>query len=286
MKQFLDNLVRYIEPYIVYPDIISTVVDILLLTVIVYFIIKFLIKTTAGRVIRGMVLLFVLTGVTEFCGLTTINWLLESLLSAGLVALIVIFQPEIRRALEKFGHYSWLSVRHTLDTSNAAQITNAISQHCERMSSIKCGSLIVIEGRTRVSSENGIPMDAKISGELLDNIFTVNTPLHDGAVVIRNGRIAEAKSQLPQSNSSAIPSELGMRHRAAIGVTEACDCFSIVVSEETGKISFAEGGTLVRDLDPKKLKSKLLEVLRDREMISKEQAKTLAKSDSEEKEGN
>lgn len=264
MKEFFDNAVRYIEPYIVYPDIITTIIDILLLTVIIYSILKFVIRTTAGQVVKGVVVLVAVTWLSEFFGLSTINWILENVLSVGIIAVVIIFQPEIRRALEKFGHFSIFGTKQNgTAPSDASRVVNSIAAVAEAMSAKRWGVLIVIENKSGLQNyiSSGISIDARVTEELLGNIFTHNAPLHDGAVIISGDRIIAAACMLPLSQNRDLSNQYGMRHRAAIGITEETDALAIVVSEETGYISIAEDGTLFRNVGVQRLRERLLEML-------------------------
>ncbi len=264
MREFLDNVIRYIEPYIVYPDVILVLVDIGLLTVIIYNILKFFAKTTAGKLMRGVFLLVGLMWLSEVVGLSTINWLLKSVLSVGIIAIIVIFQPEIRRTLERFGHMAILGGRQNATTpSDASRVVNSIVAVAENMAAKRWGALIVIEKKTGLQeyAQSGIAIEARVSEELLGNIFTHNAPLHDGAVIVCQDRIIAAACMLPLTQNRFLSSQLGMRHRAGIGITEVTDALAVVVSEETGYISISEGGTLYRNVSVQRLRERLLEVL-------------------------
>lgn len=263
MTEFINNIIHYVEPYIVYPNVITTIVDIALLTVCIYMILKFIFKTTAAQVVKGIFLLLVCTWVSDIAGLSTINWILRNVLSVGVVAIVIIFQPELRRVLEKFGHFSFLGLKTSgTAPSDASRIVNSIVAVAEDMSARRWGALIIIEKKTGLQDyiSSGIQIDAKVTEELLGNIFTHNAPLHDGAVIIRNDRIVAAGCMLPLTQNRFLSSQLGMRHRAAIGITESTDALALVVSEETGYISIAENGTLFRNIDVQRLRERLLEL--------------------------
>ncbi len=263
MTEFINNIIHYIEPYIVYPNVITTVIDIALLTIGIYMILKFIVKTTAAQVVKGIFLLLICTWVSNIAGLSTINWILRNVLSVGVVAIVIIFQPELRRVLEKFGHFSFLGLKTSgTAPSDASRIVNSIAAVAEDMSARRWGALIVIENKTGLQDyiSSGIQIDAKVTEELLGNIFTHNAPLHDGAVIIRQDRIVAAGCMLPLTQNRFLSSQLGMRHRAAIGITESTDALAVVVSEETGYISIAENGTLFRNIDVQRLRERLLEI--------------------------
>ncbi len=258
---FLRDVKNFVEPYIVFPDIIINVLDILILTFFIFVILKFIVKTTAGQVIRGMFFVIVCAWISNLVGFTTLNWIFKNLLSVGIVAIVVLFQPEIRRALEKFGHFTTTKSQGTAP-SDASRIVNSIAEVAEDMGARRWGALIVIEKQTGLQDyiSSGIQIDAKITEELLGNIFTHNAPLHDGAVIIRQDRIVAAACMLPLTQNRFLSSQLGMRHRAAIGITEVTDALAVVVSEETGYISIAENGTLFRNVDVQRLRERLLEI--------------------------
>lgn len=263
MTEFFNNVIHYIEPYIVYPDIIMNILDVAILTFIIYKILRFVLKTTAEQVIKGIFLLLICTWVSNLVGLSTINWILRNVLSVGVVVIVVIFQPEFRRILERFGHLSALGIKTSgTAPSDASRIVNSIVAVAEDIASRRWGALIIIENKTGLQEymSSGIPIDAKVTEELLGNIFTHNAPLHDGAVILRQDRIVAAGCMLPLTQNRFLSSQLGMRHRAAIGITEVTDALAVVVSEETGYISIAENGTLFRNIDVQRLRERLLEL--------------------------
>ncbi len=263
IKTLFYNIIYNIQPYIVYPNIILTIVDIVILTVCIYMGLKFIVQTTAAQVLRGIIVLLLFTWISGIVGLSTVNWILRNLLSVGFIALVVLFQPELRRVLERFGHISFLGIK-TAGTapSDASRIVNSIVAVAEDMAARRWGALIVIENKTGLQDyvSSGIPIDAKVTEELLGNIFTHNAPLHDGAVIVRQDRIIAAGCMLPLTQNRFLSSQLGMRHRAAIGITETTDALALVVSEETGYISIAENGKLFRNIEVQRLRERLLEI--------------------------
>lgn len=225
------------------------VLDIVIITVLVYKIIEWSMNTRAYQLLKGLgVLLFVLLLSTLF-NLYTINYLLNTLLVSGIVVIAVIFQPELRRGLAHIGRFkfTFLQKERTEESGVTKEIVNALIELSKR----KVGALIVIERETRLDEyfATGTQVDAKTTSALIQNIFEPNTPLHDGAVIMREGRIHYAACVLPLFNDSNISKELGTRHRAAMGISQASDSLTLVVSEETGVISYAENGKLVRYVD-------------------------------------
>lgn len=244
------------------------IVDMVLLTYLVYLFIKLMRETRAGQLIKGIVLFIIAYLISKNVGLKAITYIIDRMLDIGLVALIVMFQPELRRALEKVGR-TQLGVRlfglgETVDevASKWSHAINAICDSCGELSSTCTGALIVIERQTKLGEQidTGTIMHAAPSKELFGNIFYPKTPLHDGAVIMRDGEILAAACFLPKpSKEELINKKLGSRHRAAIGMSEVSDAIVVVVSEETGQISVAENGVLVRDYTRDKLKQHLME---------------------------
>ena len=229
--------------------------DILIVAVIIYQLLMLTRGTRGSAVINGLLLLLVVVGVSNLLGLTALNWLLMTIVNNGAVVLVVLFQPELRKALEQIGRGAKLEARHD-DGTEGAQIIEEVVHCLLNLSRRHVGALIVFERKTGLKDiiENGIQIDAQITSGLLENIFEPNTPLHDGAVVVREGRVAAAACILNLAEGSGISHDLGTRHRAAIGVSETTDAIVLIVSEETGIISMAQGGKLSRHLDAKALR--------------------------------
>ena len=248
---------------------IVDVVDILLLTYIVYLALKLVRETRAGQLLKGIVLLVAVFFISDFVGLKAIRFLIVKVMSAGLVAVIVLFQPELRRALERFGQTTLHLSRLTIGTSEdvVQKWEKAIPAICEsvaQLSATATGALIVIERGTKLGEQilNGTVMKAEPTVELFGNIFYPKTPLHDGAVIMREGIIWAAACFLPKpQKEELIDKHLGSRHRAAIGMSENSDALVIVVSEETGQISVAENGLLTRNYTKETLEALLRETL-------------------------
>ncbi|SDQ24100.1 diadenylate cyclase CdaA [Streptococcus equinus] len=223
--------------------------DILIVAYFIYRLIKALAGTKIMSLIQGVVFFILLKFIAEWIGFTTISYLMNQVITYGVIACVVIFAPEIRSGLEKFGRSTQV-FSQTQQISDEEKLVEALVKSVAYMSPRKIGALISIE-RTQTLQEyiaTGIPLDADISSQLLINIFIPNTPLHDGAVIISGNKIATACSYLPLSESMAISKEFGTRHRAAIGLSENSDALTIVVSEETGGISITSKGEFLHDL--------------------------------------
>jgi diadenylate cyclase len=229
--------------------IVVHLLDILIVAYFIYRLIKALAGTKIMSLIQGVVFFIILKFVAEWIGFTTITYLMNQVITYGVIACVVIFAPEIRSGLEKFGRSTQV-FSQTQQVSDEEKLVETLVKSVAYMSPRKIGALISIE-RTQTLQEyisTGIPLDADISSQLLINIFIPNTPLHDGAVIISGNKIATACSYLPLSESMAISKEFGTRHRAAIGLSENSDALTIVVSEETGGISITSKGEFLHDL--------------------------------------
>ena len=243
-----------------------SIVDILVVAMLIYYATKVVRQTRANSVLKGFILLLGMMWISEVTQLIAINWLLRQVIGTGAIMLIVLFQPELRRALEQMGRTSLTS--SLLGTSNdrsakiAEHNTEEMVHALTNLSRRKVGALIVMEQQTGLKDivASGTTLDAEISSQLIENIFEPNTPLHDGAVVMSGGRINAAACFLPLSENSSISKELGTRHRAALGISESTDAVVLIVSEETGIISMAREGKLTRYLDSKTLASLLMGV--------------------------
>ncbi len=235
---------------------LADIADILVVAVIVYKLLMLTRDTRGSAVLKGMVLLLLLVGVSNLIGLTALNWLLMAVVNNGPIVLVILFQPEIRKALEQIGRGARIDVRREEDSGEADKLIDEIIRSLMNLSRRRVGALIVFEGKTGLQDiiDNGISLDSKISAGLVENIFEPNTPLHDGAVVVRGNRIMSAASFLSLTDAS-ISHDLGTRHRAALGVSETTDATVLIVSEETGIISMARGGRLMRHLDQKSLRT-------------------------------
>lgn len=234
-------------------------IDILILAYIIYKLVLLTRQTRAVQVIKGLAVIIVASYLSELFGLTALNWLLRTILNNGVIVLLILFTPEIKSALERIGRKTRIERSDKQDESE--KIVDEITQCLLRLSRRRVGALIVFEQQTGLKDiiEKGIPIDSAITAPLLENIFEPNTPLHDGAVIIRGERIAAAACVLTLSDSGSISRDLGTRHRAALGISETTDATVLIVSEETGIISMARGGRLTRHLDAEGLRKILRE---------------------------
>lgn len=241
---------------------IINVIDMLVVAVLIYKLFQLIKGTRAVQLIKGVVLLLVATTVSDWLGLYTFNWILKNVKTMVVVAIPVVFQPELRRALERLGRGKIFARPIVFyGEEDTSKLINEIIRAVMVMAKNKIGALIVIERETGINDyiETGIRLDSLISGEFLINIFIPNSPLHDGAVVVRGDRVAAAGCFLPLTESNDLSKELGTRHRAALGITELSDALALVVSEETGTISIAHEGRLTRYMDERSLKDFLEE---------------------------
>ncbi|EQK45449.1 diadenylate cyclase CdaA [Paraclostridium bifermentans] len=237
---------------------IPDIVDIAIVTYIFYKVYTFIKDTRAEQVLKGMLFLLVATKVSEIFNLHTLYWMLENTLTVGLIAVLIIFQPELRSGLEYIGRTKFTFLGKNNYTISEDELKKDIEEIVECLYSLsrqKIGALIIMERDTRIGEviNTGTIIDAEISRQLLINIFIPNTPLHDGAVVIRDGKVKAAACFLPLTESKDLSKDLGTRHRAAIGVSEISDCLSLIVSEETGAVSIAKSGKLYRNMTKERL---------------------------------
>ena len=245
--------------------VLSHVVDILLVWFVIYKLIMFIRGTKAVQLLSGIfviTLIWILSGVLH---LNTLNMLMETVMTWGFLAIIIIFQPELRRALEQLGRGKFFARSGIQEEEEQKKRLDAIINAVNYMAKRRIGALISIEKETGMGDyiETGIPLHSNVTHELLINIFIPNTPLHDGAVIIQKTQIAAAACYLPLSESPFISKELGTRHRAALGISEVTDCLTIVVSEETGGISVTKNGELLRDLSLEQFQAVLEKELTD-----------------------
>jgi diadenylate cyclase len=247
--EFLTEWVQYV----------GDIVDILIVSYIVYKLILLLQGTRAVQLLKGIVVVVVAWMISIYFGLRTLQWLMSQLFTFGVLAIIIIFQPELRRALEQLGRGRLFSRSPQVDEQTVTKAIGDIVKAVNYLSKRRIGALIVLERETGLADyiETGIEVSSVISSELLINIFIPNTPLHDGAVVIRKDRIMAAGCYLPLSENPFISKELGTRHRAGIGMSEVSDAVCVIVSEETGQISVAVNGVVDRDMKEEKLIERL-----------------------------
>lgn len=241
---------------------ITDIIDILIVAFLIYKALGFIRETRAQQLVKGLVLVLIAFLVSETLNLSLLNWLLRSLITVGLIAIIVLFQPEIRRGLETIGRRGIISNQfRNVSKDEALTAIHSIVDACEEFSATRTGALIAIERTTMLNDiiETGVVIDADISLRLLGNLFYEGSPLHDGAVIIRGTKAYAASCVLPLTSRTNIGGNLGTRHRAGVGLSEVCDALVIIVSEESGAISVAQNGELNRFIDSKRLEKLLLE---------------------------
>ena len=242
------------------------VLDVIVVWYLVYKLIQLVRGTKAIQLFKGVGLFIVLRFLACIVGLKTLSWLMDQVITYGVIAAIVIFQPEIRRGLEHLGRSSFFKTSKN-EKRRDEVLVQALDKAVQYMAKRKIGALITIERTTGLEEyiETGIPLDADVTGELLINIFIPNTPLHDGAVILRDDKIAVASAYLPLSESPLIPKEFGTRHRAAVGISEVSDALTIIVSEETGDVSITLNNRMLTELS----RQEYLDVL-NRELVPEE----------------
>lgn len=229
--------------------------DIFLMAVVIYEIIRLLLRTRASAVFKGIGVLLIFFWLSDILQLNVVNWMLQQFINTGVIVMVILFQPELRKALEQIGRTSLISPSQLRAQRSADDCVTELVQAMSNMSRKRIGALIIIEQKTglREFADTGTALDADISAPLIENVFEPNTPLHDGAMIIRNRRILAAACILQLSDDPTISKELGTRHRAALGISETTDAVALIVSEETGIISMAREGKLTRYLDAKAL---------------------------------
>ena len=252
MERFFENIVSGVG--------VTDILDIMIVTFIIYKLLDFIRETRAEQLAKGLLLLVVATLLSKVLQLYTLHWILSGVMTVGLIAVVVIFQPELRRGLEYLGRSKFSNVLSEVDKEEAKYMVGQLVEAIDSMSVSRTGALIVIEREISLSDivETGTVIDAVISAQMVGNIFYEGAPLHDGALIIRGNRLYAAGCVLPLTQNKNLNKELGTRHRAGIGITENSDALVIIVSEETGIISVAQNGKLTRFLDVKKIEKSLL----------------------------
>ena len=280
---YRDNILTYIKSLQENPfELITLILDIAIVIFLVYMFFKAVKGSRAWQLIKGIVLFIIITWISGLLNLKILNWILTGIMNLGVVAIIVIFQPELRRGLEQLGtnkFTKFFGIDKDISTKTKEDIYKIVIAATE-LSKAKTGALIVIERDIKIQDviAGGIPMNADVSPQLLVNIFEPKTPLHDGAVVISGNKIAAAACVLPLADDKDIAKELGTRHRAAIGISKESDSIVVVVSEETGKISVAKDGTLIADVREDVLKKILISnVVTKRFAVEKKERKNRLK---------
>lgn len=242
----------------------ADIIDMLIVAVLIYQVLRMTRETRANQVLKGVALMLIASWAVEQAGFTVLGEVFKFILSTGAILMVVLFQPELRRAMEQLGRGTFFEgVLRPLETSNgsgsSAWVVDELIAMALHLSERKVGALVVIQQKTALGdvTETGTIVDARVSAQLLENIFEPNTPLHDGAVIISGERVVAAACFLTLTDDSGVSRELGTRHRAGLGVTEQSDSVVIIVSEETGTISLAQGGRLKRYLDEARLREAL-----------------------------
>ncbi len=268
MEQIFEFINKYMltlhMPSVRWEDI----AEIIIISFLVYQIMLWIKNTRAWSLLKGVVVIMGFILVAAIFRMTTILWIVENVLGLAVIAIIVVLQPELRRALEMLGQKNIFSSLLPFDTGKNTggrftdKTVNEIVKASFEMGRVKTGALIVVEQSVTLAEyeRTGIPVDALLSSQLLINIFEHNTPLHDGAIIIRGNRITSATCYLPLSDNMALSKDLGTRHRAAVGISEATDSLTIIVSEETGRVSIAYAGNLYRNINADTLKERLVEL--------------------------
>ncbi len=266
-----DRIVEYLRNFSIYGTTmdLGDVLEILIIALLVYYVLVWMKATRAWTLLKGLIVICIFLLLASLFKMNTILWMAQNVLGFAITALVVILQPELRKALEELGKKNILASVIPFDSGKkednafSDKTINEIVRACVEMGKVRTGALIVIEQKVSLKDyeRTGIDVDGLVTNQLLINIFEHNTPLHDGAVIIRGNRIVSATCYLPLSDNLALSKELGTRHRAGVGISEVTDSLTIIVSEETGKISVAYEGALRRSLDADALRDCLHEVL-------------------------
>lgn len=269
--QLWDKLAEYAKNFSSYRTTMDfgDVAEILIIAVLLYYTLVWMKTTRAWILLKGLIVILAFLLLAYFFRMTTILWMAQNVLGFAVTALIVVLQPELRKALEELGKKNIISSvlpfdnNHRVNEEFSEKTINEITKACVEMGKVKTGALIVIEQKVslRDYERTGIDVDAIVTSQLLINIFEHNTPLHDGAVIIQGNRVVSATCYLPLSDNLGLSKELGTRHRAGVGISEITDSLTIIVSEETGKISVAYEGELERNLDADSLRDRMHKIL-------------------------
>ena len=284
MIEWIQNFIRNFSNGMYFPHIqIKDIIEILIVTIIVYEIMLWIKNTKAWMLLRGMLMLGGFILLAWLFQMNTILYLARESINVLAIAAIVVFQPELRRALEKLGEKNLFSNINPFDKNKENQrfsdeTLDSIVRACYAMGSVCTGALIVVEQVIQLTEYEmtGIELDCKVSSQVLINIFEHNTPLHDGAVIVRENRIVSATCYLPLSDNMELSKQLGTRHRAGVGISEVTDSVTIIVSEETGQVSVAEGGHLMRNVSSSELRE-VLERAQNKKVINNSKLRQLFK---------
>lgn len=255
-------------------DVLRVVIDISVVSYVIFWILILIKDTRAYQLVKGILVLIIATQVSDWLELTTMNYILRNTMTYGVLALLVVFQPELRRALEKIGRSKFkdlFTAEEETKEDKLEKVIEEVVRAVDVLARTYTGALIVFERKTMIGEiiRTGVPINANVSAELIVNIFTPNTPLHDGAIILREDKIMAAGCFLPLTENPELSKELGTRHRAGLGISENSDVIAIVVSEETGKISMAVNGGLTRNLGVDSLKIALAKHVGERKYSSK-----------------
>ena len=242
----------------------TDIAEIIIISFLIYNILVWVKQTRAWNLLKGIIVVLIFVMLAAMFQMNNILWIAGKTINVAVIAIIIVFQPELRRALEQLGQKNFITSVLSFDSQKnqerfSERVVSEIVKATYEMAKVKTGALIVIEQDVvlREYERTGIPLDSLVSSQLLINIFEHNTPLHDGAILVRGERVVSATCYLPLSDNMELSKELGTRHRAAVGISEVCDALTIVVSEETGNVSIAVGGELYRNVDAEYLKGKL-----------------------------
>lgn len=278
----IESINQFFNKYIPLKIEITDIIEIIILAIVFYEVMIWIRRTKAWILFKGIVTIIIFMLVASIFHLNTILWIVNKTLSVGVIALVIIFQPELRKALEQLGQKNFISDFFSIDSGKKVterfsdKTINELVKASYELGRTKTGALIVIEENFSLQEyvRTGIDVDAIITSQLIINIFEHNTPLHDGAVIVRGNRVVSATCYLPLSDNMELSKELGTRHRAGVGISEVTDAFTIIVSEETGKVSVTQGGKLIRNVGGDELRSLLIKV-QDKNVESKHYFKRL-----------
>lgn len=269
--QWVDTAAEYLKNFGIYTRTmdLGDLLEILIIAFLVYYILVWMKATRAWTLLKGLVVIGVFLLLAHFLEMNTIVWMAQNVLGFAVTALIIVMQPELRNALEALGKKNFLLSLGFMDSARreheifSEKTINEITKACVEMSKVKTGALIVIEQKESLKDyeRTGIEVDGIVTSQLLINIFEHNTPLHDGAVLVRGNRVTSATCYLPLSDNLGLSKELGTRHRAGVGISEVTDSLTVIVSEETGKISVAYEGKLERNLSADELRERMQQIL-------------------------
>jgi diadenylate cyclase len=266
----MENIMSFFKDYVAwlsFPQIrVTDIIEILIIAFVIYHVVIWVKQTRAWILLKGLIVLLVLYLIASIINLNVILYIFFKTINVGIIALIIVFQPEFRKALEQLGQKNLVGPLFNFSDSKerserfSDETVDAIVRATFLLAKTKTGALIVIEREVPLDDyeKTGIAIDSLVSSQLLINIFEHNTPLHDGAIIVRGNRIAAATCYLPLSDNMMLSKDLGTRHRAGVGISEASDSLTIIVSEETGKVSIASGGTLIRNVDGDYLRSQVM----------------------------